>query len=104
MSAYPIHVKTFAKRNSGRKATLTQTDPRTLRRIVSKNERNTAAQVTAELNIHLEDLVSTRTVRYKLHKSNIHGRAAIAEPLITENNAQMCKRWCHDHRTWSSEN
>ena len=28
--------------------------------------------------------VSTKTVRRKLHKSSIHGRAAIAKPLITE--------------------
>jgi hypothetical protein len=40
--------------------------------------------VTAELNIHIEDLVSTKTARCELHKSNIHGRAAIAKPLITE--------------------
>jgi hypothetical protein len=48
----------------------------------------------AELNIHLEDTVSTKTVRRELHESNIHGRAAIAKPLITESNAQMRKRWC----------
>jgi hypothetical protein len=35
---------------------------RTLRRIVPKNHRTTAAQVTAEINIHLEDPVSTKTV------------------------------------------
>jgi hypothetical protein len=55
--------------------------------------------VTAELNIHIENPVSTKTVRRELHKSNIHGRAAIAKPLITESNAQMCKRWCHDQKT-----
>jgi hypothetical protein len=51
--------------------------------------------MTAELNIHLEDLVSTKTVRPEPHKSNIHGRAAIAKPLITESNAQLRRRWCH---------
>jgi hypothetical protein len=40
--------------------------------------------VTAELNIHREDPISTKTVRRELHKSNIHGRAAVAKPLITE--------------------
>jgi hypothetical protein len=39
------------------------------------------------MNIHLEDPVSTKTVRCELHKSNIHGRAAIAKPLITGSNA-----------------
>jgi hypothetical protein len=42
---------------------------------------------TAKLNIHLEDAVSTESVRHELHKSNIHGKAATAKPLITESNA-----------------
>jgi hypothetical protein len=88
MSAYTDHGKTTsAKRNSGRKSTPTERDRLTLRRTVSKNCRTTAAQVTAELNIHLEELVSTKTVRRELHKSNIHGRVAIAKPLFTESNA-----------------
>jgi hypothetical protein len=41
---------------------------------------------------------------HELHKSNIHSRSAIAKPMITESNAQMCKRWCHDHKTWTSDN
>jgi hypothetical protein len=52
MSAYTNHGKTTsAKKNSGQKSTLTERDCRTLRRIVLKNHRTTAAQVTAELNI-----------------------------------------------------
>jgi transposase len=63
MSAYTNPGKTSpAKRNSGPKSTLTERDHRTLRRIVSKNHTTTSAQVTAELNIHLEDLVSTKTI------------------------------------------
>jgi hypothetical protein len=72
--------------------------------IVSENLRTTAAQVTAELNIHLEDPVSTKTVRCELYKSNFRNWAAIAKPLITESNAQMCKRRCHGHKTWTSNN
>jgi hypothetical protein len=59
MSAYTNHGKTTsAKINIDRKRR------RTLR-IVSKNHTTTAAQVdrTTELNIHLEDSVSTKTVR-----------------------------------------
>jgi hypothetical protein len=78
---------------------MTERDCHTLRRIVSKNRRTLAALVTAELNIHLEVPVSTKTVRRELHKSNNHGRAAIAKPLITESNIQTSKRWCHDHKT-----
>jgi hypothetical protein len=58
----------------------------------------------AELNIHHEEPVSTRTVRHGLHKSNIHSRAAIAKPLIIESNVQMHEQWCHDHKTWTSDN
>jgi hypothetical protein len=92
-----------AKKNSWRKSTLTERDHCTLERIVSKHHRTTTAQVTAELNIHLEDPVSTKTVQRELHKSNIHGGAAIAKH-ITESNAQMRKRWCHDNKTWTSDN
>jgi hypothetical protein len=62
--------------------------------------------VTAGLNIHLEDPVSTKIVRRELHKSNIHSscRAAIAKTLIAESNAQMHIWWCHDHKTWTSDN
>jgi hypothetical protein len=80
------------KRNSGRKSTFTERGRHTLRRIISEYHTTTAAQVTAELNIHLEGPVYTKTVRRQLHKSNIHGRAATAKPLITESNAQMRKR------------
>jgi hypothetical protein len=90
---------TSAKRNSGHNSTLTERDRRTLGRIVPKNHRTTAA----ELNIHFEAPISTKTDLRELPKSNIHGRAAIAKPLITECNIQMRERWCHDNKTWTSD-
>jgi hypothetical protein len=51
----------------------------------------TAGDRKAELNILLEDPVSTKTVQPELRKSNIYARVAIAKPLITENNDQMSK-------------
>jgi hypothetical protein len=103
MSACTNHGKTIsAKTNSGRKSTLTERDRRIYGRNVSKNHKITSAQVTAKLNIH-EDPVSIKTVRSELYKSNIHHRAAIAKPLLTESNAQM-QRWCHDHKTWTVDN
>jgi hypothetical protein len=51
MLAYTKHGKIIsAKRNSGRKPTVIERDRRTLRRIVSKNHRTTAAQVTGQQN------------------------------------------------------
>ena len=56
MTTYTNHGRTSsAKRNGGRKPKLSERDCRTLKRIVSINHRNTAAKVTAELNIHLEE-------------------------------------------------
>jgi hypothetical protein len=40
-----------AERNSGRKPNLSETDHRTLKRIVEKNYRTAAENMTAELNI-----------------------------------------------------
>jgi predicted transcriptional regulator len=58
MTAYTNHVDTSsAKRNSSRKPKLSEKDCRTLKSIVSKNHRTAAANVTAELIIHLEDPV-----------------------------------------------
>jgi adenosine deaminase len=74
-----------------------------IERSVSKSQNTTAAKVTAELNTHLENPVSTKTVERELHKSNIHGTAAINEPLITENNAKRRKIWCDDHKTPTSD-
>lgn len=68
MSAYTNHGETTsAKRNNGGKSTLTERDGRILRKIVSTNHRSTAAQVTAVLNVYLEDPVSTKTTRRQSH-------------------------------------
>jgi transposase len=75
MLAYTYHGKTTSvKMNSTRKSTLTERDRHTLM-TVSKIHTVTAAQMIAELSIHREDHVSTKTVRHELHKSSIHDRA-----------------------------
>jgi len=55
MMTYTNHGRTSAERNSGRKPKPSERDRCTLKRIVSVNHSSTAAKVTAELNIHLED-------------------------------------------------
>ena len=53
---YTNHGRTSsAKRNSGQKPKQSERDHCTLKRIVPINHRSTAAKVTAELNIDLED-------------------------------------------------
>jgi hypothetical protein len=102
MSAYTNHGKTTSVKNSGQKSTLTDRGHHTLRRTGLKNHTTTAAEVTAELNIHFEGPESTKIVCRELHKSGIHGRNAIAKPQISENNARTCKQWCNDHKTQTS--
>jgi len=60
----------------------------TLKRVMSKNHRTTAINLIAELSIHFEDPVSTKTVWQELHHCNIHSRVAVAKPLTAENNAK----------------
>jgi hypothetical protein len=68
MTAFKNHGKALSSRG---KPKLSERDRRILKGIVSKNHRTAAAKVTAELNIHLEDPVSTVTVRRELHKSTV---------------------------------
>jgi hypothetical protein len=62
---------------------LTERDRRTLRRTTSKHHTITAAQVTAELNIHLEDPFPQKL-------SDVTG-LQLQTLLITECNVQMRK-------------
>jgi hypothetical protein len=86
----------LAKRNSGQNLTLTEKRSSYLEKDCFEKSQKYCSRGdrTAELNIHSEDPVSTKTVRYELHKSNIHGSAAIAKPPLIKNNSRMCKRWC----------
>lgn len=82
-SAYIQEGRTTSNRNNcGSKRKLSERDVRVLTRIVSKNHVTTAAQFTAELNVHLKSPVSTKTVRRELHRVNIYGQFPIAKPLV----------------------
>ena len=52
------------------------------------------------INIHLG---CAKTIQWELHNSNIHGRIAIAYPLIIEICAKRRKIWCDVHKTWMSD-
>lgn len=81
MTVYVKHGRTAsAKKNSGRKSKLTETDRQTLLRIVDEHPEYTAFKITAELNRHLSRAVSVKTVRRELHKAGIFGGAANRKP------------------------
>jgi hypothetical protein len=103
MMACTDHGKTSsAERNCGRQPQLSERDHHTMMRIVSKHHRTVAVKVTVELDIHLEDRFHKNGLT-TAHNSNTHCTAAIAKPLITENNAKRQKRWCDDDKTWMSD-
>uniref|UniRef100_A0A9J8A706 Transposase Tc1-like domain-containing protein n=1 Tax=Cyprinus carpio carpio TaxID=630221 RepID=A0A9J8A706_CYPCA len=80
--------------NCRRKRKLSARDVQVLTWIVSKKHETTAGQLTAELNVHLSSLVSTKTIRRELRRVNIHGQAAIAKPLVTR---ASWKSWVVDN-------
>ena len=57
------------KQNSGKKRKLSDRDRRTFTWIVRKDHKNTAPKITAELNVPLENPVSSKIVRRKIHKA-----------------------------------
>ena len=61
------------KQNSGRKRKLSYKSCRTLKWIVWKEHKNTAPKITAEVNDHLENPVSSTTVMRELHKDGFYG-------------------------------
>ena len=65
------------KQNSGRKRKLSDWDGRTLMWIVQKDHKNTAPKITAELYEHLENPVSSNTLKRELRKTGLHGKVAI---------------------------
>jgi len=75
MTSHTNHGKTSSgTRNSGRKQKISERYRRTSKRTVSRNRKTTRAKVIAELNIHLEDSVSTKTAPREINKCSIHGK------------------------------
>lgn len=104
MTAYIKQGKTSsAKQNSGRKSKLTDRDRRALKRIVARKHKTTASQITSEMNTHLQEAVSSKTIRRELHAANIHGRAAISKPLIAPCNEFKRRKWCREHGNWTQQ-
>jgi len=92
MRAYTNHAKTqSAESNGGRKPKVSENDHRILRRILFGNHRTAATKVRAELNIRLEQSVSTKIVRREFHISSRHSTAATDIPLITETTLKVTK-------------
>ena len=93
MIAFEKEGKTSSrKQNSGRKRKLSDRDRRTFRRIVWKDHKTTGLKITVELNDHLENTVSLKTVRRELHKAGFHRCGMLSENHIKINLLKIF--WC----------
>ncbi|GFT81532.1 HTH_Tnp_Tc3_2 domain-containing protein [Nephila pilipes] len=77
----------FAKHNSGRKSKFKDRDRRVLKRIVTQKRKTTLPQITSEMNTHLQNPVSLKTIELELYAANIHSSVAIQNLLVSEWNA-----------------
>ncbi|GFU50244.1 transposable element Tcb1 transposase [Trichonephila clavipes] len=104
MTAYTKNGKTTSsKHNSGRKSKLADRDSRVLKRIGARKYKQPLSEITFEMNSHLQDPISTKTVKTELHAAKIYGRVAICNPLVTATNAFKRRQWCRNHKGWSPQ-
>ena len=90
MSAYQSHGQTSSSRsNCGRKRKIRDYDHTFLKLIVSRNEINTAPKLTAELNKHLINTVSIKTVRRELREAGYSGKGAFTESIESTNRERI---------------
>ncbi|KAF2353431.1 Transposase Tc1-like [Trinorchestia longiramus] len=95
--------KSSARHRSGQNSKLSERDCRTLNRIVRQDRKTTTPKITTELNEHLQNPVSSKTVRREQHKSGFHGRAAIRELMLLNKNVSKRLEWCRNLQNWSLE-
>ncbi|GFS61463.1 transposable element Tc1 transposase [Trichonephila clavipes] len=82
-----------AKYNSRGKLKLEHRDRRVLKRIVARNRKTILPQITSDMNTHLLNPVSMKTIPRELHTANIRGRVAIRKPLVSGWNAAKRLQW-----------
>ena len=78
MSAFEKEGKAFSlKQNSRRFRKLSDRDRQIIQRVVWNDHKYSAPKITEELNEHLANSVSSKTVRRELHKAGFYRKAAI---------------------------
>ena len=87
---------------------LTEPDHRVLKQVAHKNHLSSDATLTTEFQTASGSNVSTRPVRWELHKIGFHGRDAAHRPKITMHNPKRrLECWSGVKLTavglWSSE-
>lgn len=91
-----------ARRNSNRKPKLSERDRPHEKGLYLKIAELLRQRWRQNSIFVLKTLVPQKQSAVNLKNPNIHCRAAIAKPLVTEN-AKRRKTSCDDHKTWTSD-
>ena len=85
--------------NEGKTSSLMQNSERKRNLSHRNSQKNKFPKITAELNDHFENLVSSKTVRMELPKAVFHMRAAIRKPYQDKFvwNFQVFRLFCPNH-------
>ncbi|UYV64209.1 hypothetical protein LAZ67_2007040 [Cordylochernes scorpioides] len=87
----------------GRPKVTTLNQDRYLSLLVRRNRRMTASQLRSDLNAATGVLVSTDTIRRRLHKKGLYARRPIICVPLTPPQKRARKLWCRQHVAWNPD-
>ncbi|UYV74897.1 Transposase, partial [Cordylochernes scorpioides] len=87
----------------GRPRVTTLNQDRYLSLLVHRNRRMTASQLRSDLNAATGVLVSTDTIRRRLHKKGLYARRPIICVPLTPPQKRARKLWCRQHVAWNPD-
>ncbi|UYV61469.1 hypothetical protein LAZ67_1004962, partial [Cordylochernes scorpioides] len=87
----------------GRPSVTTLNQDRYLSILVRRNRRMTASQLRSDLNAATGVLVSTDTIRRRLHKKGLYARRPIICVPLTPPQKRARKLWCRQHVAWNPD-
>ncbi|UYV83336.1 hypothetical protein LAZ67_23000615 [Cordylochernes scorpioides] len=87
----------------GRPRVTTLNQDRYLSLLVRRNRRMTASQLRSDLNAAKGVLVSTDTIRRRLHKKGLYARRPIICVPLTPPKKRARKLWCRQHVAWNPD-
>ncbi|UYV65361.1 hypothetical protein LAZ67_3004051 [Cordylochernes scorpioides] len=87
----------------GRSRVTTLNQDRYLSLLMRRNRRMTASQLRSDLNAATGFLVSTDTIRRRLHKKGLYARRPIICVPLTPPRKRVRKLWCRQHVAWNPD-
>lgn len=92
-----------AKKSPGRPRITTKREDRAMVNLVKKDRFKTAAAISREISIHLENPSSRKTVSRRLAEQNLLARVPVVKPLISAKNKTRRLQFATRHVIWSQE-